>query len=200
MYVLTDWEGFLAHSTPRRARLLLRMARPLWRGRVERTFDLAGGWTVAWKGRPAVAVKSVDQLAKSRSSIGERLFEPVPDLAEKVLHLACHELTHACTAHLRLPAWLNEGVAMRAVDHLAGSETIRASTRSLAHADPGETDRRAYRRVRPEDHESLLRLYATGYWVTRRLDEHAPELLGELLARRPRRSAIARALRAVRRD
>ena len=38
----------------------------------------------------------------------------VPNLLEKIQHLTCHELVHACTAHLRLPFWLNEGIAVDA--------------------------------------------------------------------------------------
>ncbi|MFZ2095657.1 MAG: hypothetical protein WAV05_03375 [Anaerolineales bacterium] len=34
----------------------------------------------------------------------------ISDASTKTLHII-HELTHACAAHLRLPAWLNEGLA-----------------------------------------------------------------------------------------
>ena len=197
LYVLTDWEDFLEHATPRHLRLAMKLTKPLWRGRVERTFALAGGWTVPWRGRPTVAVKPARDLPPSESSLGSRLFEPLSDPVERVRHLTCHEFTHACTAHLSLPAWLNEGLAMRAVDHLAGRQTVLEESRGLVIADPSKVDGHAYRRVSGRDHDALLRLYATGYWTLRRLEEEHPRVLMRLLERRRRPKMVTREVRSL---
>ena len=184
VHVLTDVSGFIEETAPRRLRLLVALAKPLWRGRAERAFQIAGGWMLPWPGRLAVGVKPPDLLAKSKTELGERLFKPVLDPLEKVRHITCHELTHAWTVHLRFPPWINEGLAMRAVDHMAGNPTVREETSTGATLDPSVLDSKAYRRVSPADHDALLALYSSGYWLTRRLEDHAPGILQELLKRK----------------
>ena len=197
VHVLTDCQEFFAQTAPRRLRPIIRLIRPLWRRRAERAFALAGGWMMPWRGGPAVGVKPPETLPPPGSGLGGRLFVPVPDPVEKVRHLTCHELTHACTAHLRLPPWLNEGLAMRAVDHMAGEATVLAETRDQVRFDRSVLDSRSYRRLGAGDHDALVRLYATGYWVTRALDEERPEVLVELLRRRRRPREVARTAQAA---
>jgi hypothetical protein len=192
IHVLTSWERFVDETVPARYRPWVRISKPLWRGRAARTFAVAGGWMLPWPGRPAVGVKPPELLKSSATPMGVRLFEPVSDPVEKVRHLTCHEFTHACTAHLRLPVWLNEGLAMVAVDHLAGHQTVRGDTRGLVTSDPSSLDRRGYRRVRAGDEKALLRLYATGYWITRQLDASNASALRELLSRRRPRREVRR--------
>lgn len=96
----------------------------------------------------------------------------------------CHEFVHACTAHLRLPFWLNEGIAMRAVDHMAGYPTVLEETRSIVRFDKSVLSSRSYRRLRPSDYDKLIQLYATGYWVTRRLEKENIAILRDLLKRK----------------
>jgi len=43
----------------------------------------------------------------------------------KVQQIACHELVHAFTSHLRLPVWLHEGLAMVTVDRLLQNQSIQ---------------------------------------------------------------------------
>jgi len=184
VHVLTDASGFIEETAPRHLRLLIALTKPLWRGRAERAFQIAGGWMLPWPGRLAVGVKPPDLLAESKTELGERLFKPVVDPLEKVKRLSCHELTHAWTAHLRLPPWINEGLAMRAVDHMVGYPTVREETSAEATFDLSALDSKAYRRVSSADHEALLVLYSSGYWLTRRLEDQAPRILRDLLKRR----------------
>ena len=44
------------------------------------------------------------QLADRRA--GDQIFVKEKDIGEKVQSITCHELAHAFTSHLRLPAWL----------------------------------------------------------------------------------------------
>ena len=184
VHVLTDVFSFIAETVPRHLKLLVALTKPLWRARAERAFEIAGGWMLPWPGRMAVGVKPPGLLASAQTQLGERLFVPVLDLTEKVRHITCHELTHAWTAHLRFPPWINEGLAMRAVDHVVGYPTVRRETYAEASWDLSALDPKAYRRVNSTDHEALLKLYATGYWLTRRLEDRAPNTLRDLLNHR----------------
>lgn len=190
VYVLTTWEAFLSDSVPFWLRLPVWLCRPLWHSRVNRAHELAGGWMLPWPGRPCVGVKTPEQLSKTKLTLGDRLFKPVANSVEKVRHITCHEFTHACSAHLRLPPWLNEGLAMRAVDHLVGHGTVMEETREVAEIDPIAVDSRAYRRISVNDHDTLIRLYAAGYWATRRIDEESPDRLAQLLSKRRPRSEL----------
>jgi len=184
VHVLTNLEAFIDQTVPRHLRFLVNLSKPLWRSRAQRSFSLAGGWMLPWRGHPSVGVKPPELLAQVKSGLGDRLFIPVTDPWEKVLHLTCHEFTHACTAHLRLPPWLNEGLAMRAVDHMVGQPTVLEETRSMVQFDPSVLNSRSYRRVKPGDFDALIRLYATGYWITRQLEDENPVVLAELLKQR----------------
>jgi hypothetical protein len=189
-HVMTGCMEFIDRTTPSHLRFWVKLTQPLWRGRAERAFALAGGWSIPWRRRPVIGVKPPALLAQAEIRLGDRLFVAVPDLLEKVRHLTCHEFTHACTAHLRLPPWLNEGLAMLAVDHMTGTVTVREGTRDLAGMD-GIPSSKAYREVRRRDHDALIRLYAAGYWNTRRLETERPEVLVALLARRHSVSELA---------
>ena len=184
LFVLSDWHELIDRTAPSLWRPLIRLTRALWRKRVDRAMAMAGGITIPWRSRPVVAVKPAEALGPEPHGLGARLFVPVEDPLERVRHITCHELTHASTAHRRLPTWLNEGIAMRAVDHLVGHPTVLDTSRALAKQDPALLDERAYRRLEAEDEDLLLELYATGYWTTRRLDERDPEQLLALLSSR----------------
>lgn len=200
LYVLLDWREFLGQTTPGWLRPFGFFTWPLWRPRVERTFALAGGWMLPWLGNVAVGVKPPTLLKQADHRLGERLYRPVPDLLDKVEHITGHELTHAFTAFLRLPPWLNEGLAMRAVDHLVGAETILEETRDLVRPDPATFRSRAYRRLSERDHDALLELYATGYWLVRQLDHGGGEEVRELLRRRRRPTSLHRRFRDISRE
>ncbi len=183
MFVLTDCREFIDASAPGFYRPLIALSRPLWRARAERIFALAGGWNIPWRGAPAVGVKPPRLLPKDRDSLGARLFQTVDDADEKTRRLTCHELTHAFTAHLRLPAWLNEGLAMRAVDHLISGDSLLAESRQLVSGDATAIDPSAYRKA-AADSDGLVRFYANAYWRTRALDEAHHDELTELLSQR----------------
>jgi hypothetical protein len=42
----------------------------------------------------------------------------------KLSHLTCHELTHACSTHLKLPARLNENLGAVSVERFLDKQTI----------------------------------------------------------------------------
>lgn len=187
VHVMTSWPGFLFRAAPWSWRPWLFLSLPLWAGRVARLWRIAGGWTQRFGKRSAVGVKPPRLLREADRTLGKRLFLAEPDLEGKVRQIAVHETVHACSLHLRLPAWLNEGLAMAAVDDAAGKKTVRDDSLSLLVPDgPGrragnESDDRRYPPPSRRGAEALLRVYAQGYWRVRFLEETKPGLLKELL-------------------
>jgi hypothetical protein len=202
VHVLTSWPGFLFRAAPCSWRPWLLLSFPLWAARVARLWRIAGGWTQRFGSRTAVGVKPPRLLRLADRTLGERVFLAEPDLEAKVRQIAVHETVHACSLHLRLPAWLNEGLAMAAVDLVAGKATVRRDTLSLlaAGGSAGENGRR-YPSCAGRGAEAFLRVYAQGYWRVRFLEEAKPGLLKGLLKGRRRCGewlpAIARALGIV---
>ena len=150
-----------------------------------------------WPGRPTVGVKTEAALEKCRSQIGETLFKPPRSFTEQVENIACHEFTHACTAHLKLPPWFNEGLAMRTVDLLVGECTVKSETRTDPLVDPTTISTRSYRRASYDDHQSILNLYAAGFWATKHLDQTSHLALVELLSKKRPAREINRIVREL---
>lgn len=193
--ISADLAALVLKTAPAGYRALLRLTRPLWWRRVNRIANASGGLTLPWRNQPAVGVKPAEVIASAPEGLGSRLYLSETDPLEKVRHIASHEFTHACTAHLRLPVWLNEGLAMRAVDHVAERETVLDSTQALAR-DLRSLDAAALRRLKTSDTDEVVALYATGYWAVRRVDEQSPQEIVTLLSRpRSRRSVSIEALR-----
>jgi hypothetical protein len=180
VYVLTSPLHFIFHSAPWPRRVLHALFLPLWLARVRRIWAIAGGWNLPQGRRMAVGVKPPRLIELADRSIGERFFVKVEDVEEKVRQVTCHELTHAFTAHLRLPVWLHEGVAMAAVDRAVGKPTVLHQTVNLLADDRPPGPPGSYGAVK--DRDALLHLYIQSYWVTRYLDETKPDMLRQLLS------------------
>ena len=116
-YVLKDWQDFLSHAPPRNIRFFLKLLHPILSSRINRLWPYVGGWEQRFGKRIAVGVKPPDLLRQSDSSMGSLIFIPVEDITLKFQLTACHELAHAYSTHLALPAWLKEGIAMVSTDH-----------------------------------------------------------------------------------
>lgn len=190
VHVMTAWLRFAFQSAPWHWRPLLAVTLPLWALRERRIWPVAGGWALSYGRRRVVGIKPPWLLQQADRRLGERVFIPIEDINQKVQHVTCHELTHAFAAHLRLPVWLNEGLAMLAVDRFAGQPTVRPDTLdALARAaQSGQPAPRGVRYAR--DPDALVAQYVRGYWLTRYLDETHPALLREVLSRRRGRAAL----------
>ena len=184
VYVMTSWSQFLFHSAPWHWRILLVLSVPLWYGKVNRLWKLAGGWQQQYGRRRAVGVKPprIRQLADT--SIGERIFVQDNSMDGKVRQTTCHELTHAFTAHLRLPMWLNEGMAMVTVDRLAGKPTVKPETVHVLKSASQGAASQGYRKVLRSDADTMVYQVVRGYWLTRYIENTQPDLLRKLLQQR----------------
>ena len=183
VYLMDSWTGFMFHSTPWNWRILLTLTLPLWGLYVRRLWRSAGGWTQCYGNRVAVGVKHPVALLQSRKlSIGIRFFREEVDVERKFQQIVCHELSHACTWRLRLPAWLNEGLAMVAVDRYCGEPTLDIETLEILENPPPERPRGKSRRLDLDDIDDLVYTYVRSYWITRYLEAAHPGLIKCLLA------------------
>jgi hypothetical protein len=183
VYIMTSWHGFIFASAPWPWKALLALTLPLWVFRAMKVWSLAGGWQQNYGRRQAVGVKPPRLLQFVERRIGEQIFVDEPVRA-KVQSVTCHELTHAFTAHLALPTWLHEGVALVAVDRFWEKPTVRYDTlaRLARAAAPVPTGGR--QKLRVGDEEALITLYVRAYWLTRYIEETRPRLLPTLLLQR----------------
>jgi len=186
VYVMTSWLRFALHSAPWPWRIYWVITLPLRYAAIQRLWSVAGGWALRYGRRRAVGIKPPRLLGEAPSEIGKRVFV-VRGIDEMVQHNTCHELVHACSDDLGLPAWPREGLAMITVDRFAGKPTVRAETleilvRPSASSHPVKTAKAV------RDLDQLVAVYVQGYWLTRYLAETRPELLASLLKRtRPRK-------------
>jgi len=183
VYVMTSWRRFFLQSASWPRRIWLIATFPLWSIQARRVWPYAGGWNMPYRSGPVVGVKPARLILEAQTPAGARLFVQHPPEI-KVQHITCHELTHAFTSHLHLPAWLNEGLAMVTVDRYAQAPTIREETIHLLAASSGEDGTRSYRELQKSNPEALLYPVVRGYWLTRYIEESRPGLLKELLAQR----------------
>ena len=190
VYVMTSWLHFVFHSAPWHWRILLGLSMPLWVLRISKTWNYAGGWAQRYGKRRAVGVKPPRLIQLADTSIGDRVFVAEDDLSEKVQHVTCHELVHAFAAHLKLPMWLNEGLAMVTVDEFAGKPTVRPETLETLKRSSHETSPGRYRKLRVGDQDALVYHCVRGYWLTRYIKDTRPELLKSLLAQRHTHTAL----------
>lgn len=197
-YVLTSYIRFMFHAAPWPRRILFAFLVVFWWKKIKRMWKWIGGCTHRWKRRPAIGVKPPRLLELADKSIGERIKTTrVPeDMDNKLRMITCHEMTHAFTAHLRLPMWLNEGVAMVTVDRFLGEVTVKRETLETLGSStcrkPGE-----YRNILKMGADALVYNYVRGYWITRYLEETHPRFLREMLGRRRRQKVLEKEIAAA---
>jgi hypothetical protein len=193
VYVMTSWRNFLFASAPLPWRIYLAVTLPLRYGRIQKLWGVAGGWAQRYGQRRVIGIKPPPLLRVVDAGIRKRVFVR-RETDEWVQHNTCHELVHACSDHLRLPAWLHEGLAMVTVDCLAGKPTVKAETLGiLADRSHGTRPQEGYRGL-SSDPDSLLYLAVRGYWITRYLAKKQPVLLRAQLVRRQAVEALEGAL------
>jgi hypothetical protein len=194
---MTSWLGFLRKSAPWYWWLLAGAGMPLWIPRIRKVWKFAGGWTQRYGRRSAVGIKPPRLIEESDRTIGRLIFVHEEDLRVKLQHITCHELVHACTGHLTLPTWLNEGLAMLGVDEYLEKPTVRPETIEFLRDGRRCRGTRRKRYLPLGDRDALVYHYVSGYWLTRYLHETRPDLLRRLLAQRRSRKVLESDLAAA---
>ncbi len=182
LYVMTSWRGFVFQSAPWPWRVMLALNYPLWSGRARRTWPYSAAWTQRYGKRVVIGIKPPRLLETSDKSVGVHMFVEEKDPVAKIRHLTCHELIHAASAHLHLPAWLNEGLAAASVDRFMGKPTIREDSLGLLQRTQPKGAPPSYRAMSRLQGETLAYHAVRGYWIVRLLEETCPGVLRELLS------------------
>ena len=182
IHVMTSWRGFFFQSAPWYWRIWLVNTYPFWCFRARRMWPYSAAWTQRYGKRVVIGVKPPWLLEQSDKSIGKLMYEEEQDSNIKVSQLTCHELTHACAAHMKLPAWLNEGLAMLTVDRFIGKPTIRTDTLELLRSYTPRSSPPTYRELSRMDPKGIAYYTTLGYWLVQYLEEVQPGFLKQLFA------------------
>jgi len=182
IYVMTSWLGFVFQSAPWHWRILLGATMPFWCFRARRTWPYSAAWTQRYGKRVAIGVKPPRLLEQSDRSIGVRMFVEEKDMKVNVQHVTCHELVHACSAHLRLPTWLNEGIAAVTADRFLERPTIRQETLEFMRGFLPKGAPPTYRELSRMGGEAIAYHGMRGYWLVRYLEEEHPGFLRRMFS------------------
>jgi hypothetical protein len=196
IYVMTSWMQFLRHSTPWSWKILLGATVPFWYFRIKRTWPYSAAWTQRYGKRIAIGVKPARLLEQSDRSISIRMFIEEKDSSINVQHVTCHELVHACSAYLRLPMWLNEGIATVTVDRFLGRPTMREDTLQFMKDFLPKKEPPTYRQLSRMGGEAIAYNGLRGYWLVRFLEEERPGFLRRMFSRRRDSKTIEREIAA----
>ena len=200
IYVMTSPVGFVYQSAPWIWRLALGLAIPFWLGRVRRTWPISAAWTQRYGQRVAIGIKPPrllepdERALEIRRRIGQRIYVEQDDPKAKIQQVTCHELVHACSAHLRLPTWLNEGLATLTADHLLLRPTIRKDTLDFVRDYQPKAAPPSYRALSRMDDEAIAYHGVRGYWLVRYLEAKYPGKLKHLISLHPDGAAIEAAI------
>jgi hypothetical protein len=192
IYVMTSWWGFVFQSAPWHWRILLGATMPLWCFRARRTWPYSAAWTQRYGKRVAIGVKPPRLLEQSDRSIGVRMFVEEQDMKVNVQHVTCHELVHACSAHLKLPMWLNEGIATVTADRFLERPTIRQETLEFMRGFLPKAAPPTYRELSRMGGEAIAYHGMRGYWLVRYLEEKSPGFLRRMFLHRRDSKALER--------
>lgn len=194
VYVMRSWQRMFFHAAPFHMKIYFALTYPYLLPRANRIWSIAGGWAFPMGRRRITGVKPAALIQTTQSSIGSKVFLPEPDVAEKIRQITSHELTHAFTAKARRHMWLYEGIAMRAVDHVTGAETVQRDTLDALSSRIRDVTAGRNRRVDLSNPDELIYVYARGYWLTRYLEDTNPGLLRDLLQNGHTRRELEREL------
>jgi len=182
IYIMTSWWGFFFQSAPWPWRILLAISFPLWCFRARRTWPYSAAWTQRYGRRVAIGIKPPALLEESDKSIGALMYVEEKDTKTKLRHLTCHELTHACSANLKLTAWLNEGLAAVTVDRFLEKQTIRTDTLELLRRYTPKGSPPTYAKLSRLNAEAIAYNSVLGYWLVQYLEEKHPGFLKRLFS------------------
>jgi hypothetical protein len=185
IYIMTSWWGFFFQSAPWLWRILLAASFPLWCFRARRTWPYSAAWTQRYGRRVVIGIKPPSLLEVSDKRVGKLMYVDEKDAHTKIRHLTCHELTHACSAHLKLPAWLNEGLAAVTVDRFLEKQTIRRDTLELLRKYTPKGSPPTYAKLSRLDAEAIAYYAVLGYWSVQFLEELHPGFLKRLFSSSP---------------
>ena len=130
----------------------------------------------------AIGIKPARLLEHSDRGIGVRMFVEEKDANVNVQHVTCHELIHACSTYLRLPVWLNEGIAAVTVDRFLERQTIRDETLRFIKDFLPKAASPTYRELSHMDGAAIAYHGMRGYWLVQYLEQEHPGFLRHMFS------------------
>jgi hypothetical protein len=175
--IMTSWLKFVFKAAPWPWRAWLAVTLPVWSFRARRTWPISAAWTLRYGQRVAIGVKPPRLLEQSDKHFSVRMFVEEKDMPTNLRRVVCHELTHACSAHLHLPAWLNEGIATLTVDRFAGRRTILIETLNLIREHQPKAPPPTYRALARMRGEDFVYHAVRGYWLAGLIEDRCSGFL-----------------------
>mgnify|MGYP001037345838 FL=1 len=196
VYVMTSWRQFLFHSAPWYLKPYLVAVYPFLALKAASIWRYAGGWAIRYGRRQVVGIKPARLLKISDRRYAEHLLIEDRTEEERIQTVACHELTHAFTAHLKLPAWLREGLATLAMEHYLGRRIVSRESLDTLNDPVGVLMPGGSEKLNMKDPRALVRQYVVSYWLTRHIGETKPDLMSRILAIRHSRQELEKMVTA----
>lgn len=190
IYVMTSWRQFRFHSIPWYKKIIFLITFPVQYFKNNKEWPKIGGW--AYPHQPIIGLKTPALLDKQDKGIGQKIYVQETDLNKQAQKYLCHELTHACSSHLKLPLWLDEGIAMYTVDEFTGTPTVKGETLKLLNTYPHKHKLLNYHNLMNSDIDGIVYNYVRGYWLTRFLEKRYPGFLVTLLRERQNELELVR--------
>ncbi len=179
VYVTARWQTIMLEQPPLLHRSLRRAfftVRPKRRTLMDRLWTRSAGWFQRYGKVCFIAIKPLSEFQKMNLA-NNQLYTPMT-YHEKFSNTLFHELTHAFTAHLKLPLWLNEGVALLSAEKALGYGMVKEETLEYLTTPQRSLN---YYQLPKLSNEQFLYQYAKGYWLTRYLQEQHEDVLKQLL-------------------
>ncbi|WP_432663723.1 hypothetical protein R9X47_24450 [Wukongibacter baidiensis] len=178
IFVVDSYTYFVFAAAPWYLKIAFGLVFPLWYFSARKVWKFAGGITLLKVKYSPIVIKPMELLTKADTSIGDKIFIRDKDLRKKLQHIICHEIVHVFSSKLKLPMWLNEGIAMVTVDKLLGEQTVRNDTTQMF--SDNQYKKLTYKKLSKADKNTIAYNYVYGYWAVMYLEKEHPGFLKEL--------------------
>jgi hypothetical protein len=182
VYITKRWQTIFFQASPLLWRVFYKVGLsllPRRRKLLDKLWHRSAGWCQRYGNQCLIAPKPLS-LFQGMNLEHSPLYQKM-SAKEKFCNTLVHELTHAFTAHLKLPLWFNEGFALLGAEQALGYGAVKTETLELLKTPRQTTN---YFRLPNLAGEDFFYHYAKGYWLTRYLQEEHEEVLEQLLKKR----------------
>jgi len=193
IFIADDWHVAL-HNLPL-LRLRLKLSPNLHKGYND-MWSRVRAWALHSTFRSNICIKENFDAEDKKDNPGRIIYDLSTDIYSSEI-VFCHELTHICTQHLRLPHWLEEGIAMLTVDKYFNLQTVSLSTLELLKQHPQHMLTSKIKWLEKPSATVIACQYAAGYWLSRYLHELHPDSFKYLLAKPRKEQEIKKHLTEV---
>jgi hypothetical protein len=181
VYITAKWQTIILEQAPSLYKFMNQASFIFLRNRykvLDSLWNRSAGWFQRHGKLCLIAVKPLHEFEKMNLT-NHPLYTPM-SAEEKFSNTLVHELTHAFTAHLTLPLWLNEGIALLTAERALGYGAVKRETLDyLTTPQKGSS----YYQLAKLSNEKFFYHYARGYWLTRYLQEQHEDVLRQLLSK-----------------